>query len=71
MYIGKTLKEILERKNISLADLSNKSGIERKACLAFLEDRKEPTLESFVQIVNALDVLPSEFIKIGRRDEGK
>lgn len=71
MYIYRKLKEILERKNISLADLSNKSGIDRKDCLAFLENRKEPTLEVFVQIVNALDVLPSEFIKIERRDERK
>lgn len=71
MYIGKKLKEILKRESISLADLSNQSGIDKKDCVAFLENRKEPTLEEFVQIVNVLGVLPSEFIKIEGRDERK
>lgn len=62
MYIGKKLKEVLIRENISLAELSDKSGIDRKTCEAFLENRRKPTLEQFVQIVNALDILPSEMI---------
>lgn len=62
MYIGKKLKEVLKQKNISLADLSDKSGIDRRECASFLENRREPTLEIFVQIVNALDVLPSELL---------
>ncbi len=64
MYIGKKLKEVLKREKITLAELSEKSRIDKKDCEDFLENRKEPTLEVFVQIVNALGVLPSEFIKI-------
>lgn len=71
MYIGKKLKEILVREDISLAGLSDKSGIDRKDCEAFLENQKEPTLESFVQIVNGLDVSPSEFIETERTNIGE
>lgn len=68
MFIGTKLKKVLKQKNISLADLSGKSGIGRKDCKAILENQKEPTLEVFVQIVNALGILPSDFIETEGRD---
>lgn len=68
MYIGKKLKEILKHQSISLAELSGKSGIDREECEAFLKNQKEPTLEKFVRIVNALSALPSDFIETERRN---
>lgn len=71
MYIGKKLEKILKYQCISLAELSDKSGIAKEECEDFLNDRKEPTLEVFVQIVNALGALPSDFIEIERRNVAK
>lgn len=68
MYIGKKLEQILKHQSISLAELSDKSGIDREECEAFLCDQREPTLEAFVQIVNALGALPSDFIETERRN---
>lgn len=68
MYIGKKLKEILKHQSISLAELSDKSGIDREECEDFLKNQKEPTLEKFVRIVNALGALPSDFIETERRN---
>lgn len=65
MYIGKKLQEILSREKISMAALSKETNIELKDMEAFIDGKKNPTLEELVSIVNVLHISPSEFLSKG------
>lgn len=62
MYIGKRIQEILVRESISVAALSKESNIPLEDMEAFIKEKKIPTLEEFVSIVNVLRVSPDEIL---------
>ncbi len=63
MYIGKKLQVILERGDFSVAELSEKSEIDGKTLEDILEERKEPTLDEFINIANGLSISPNELLE--------
>lgn len=62
MHIGGNLWEILEREHISVNQLSEKSNIKIRKIEELVKGTATPTLDEFIQIVNALQVSPSELL---------
>lgn len=50
------LKEILEEKNMTLTDLSEKTGIEKGNLSAISNNKKNPTMETLKKIADALEI---------------
>lgn len=56
MYIEMKLKQIRKEKNISLSELSRKSGVSKTQINDIENNRKKPTLQSVILLAKALDV---------------
>lgn len=56
MEIGKGIKELMERKGISLKDLSIKTGISETILVTIIDDQKKPKKLTIKLICRALDV---------------
>lgn len=56
MYIEMKLKQIRKEKNISLAELSRKSGVSKTQINDIENNKKKPTLQSIILLAKALDV---------------
>lgn len=57
------LKEILEEKNMTLTDLSEKTGIEKGNLSAISNNKKNPTMETLKKIAEALKVKLSDLFE--------
>ena len=57
------LKEILEEKNMTLTDLSEKTGIEKGNLSAISNNKKNPTMETLKKIAEALEVKLSDLFE--------
>ena len=56
MYIEMKLKQIRKEKNMSLSELSKKSGVSKTQINDIENNRKKPTLQSVILLAKALDV---------------
>lgn len=64
MKLGELIKELRERKKLSLSQFSKKTGLS-KSSLSYIENNKNsPTIENFIKICEALDIEPDEFYKL-------
>ena len=60
--VGKAIQECRRRKGIKQEELAALSGISSAFVSAIERGIKEPSLRSFVMIVNALNVSPNELL---------
>lgn len=66
MYIKIKLKEVREKNNLSLEELSKKTGIS-KSHLNYIErGEKEPSLSMIIRIAVALNIDEKELYKVVR-----
>lgn len=64
MAFGKTLKNILEEKNISAAELSRRTGIPKTTLSGiFKSDTDKISINLFIQICDAIGCDPTEFYR--------
>lgn len=64
MYIEILLKDVREKKNLSLNDLSKKTGIS-KSHLNYIErGEKEPSLSMIIRIAVALNIDEKELYRV-------
>lgn len=64
MYIKILLKDVRKRRNLSLEELSRKTGIS-KSHLNYIErEEKEPSLSMIIRIAVALNIDEKELYKV-------
>lgn len=56
MYIEMKLKQIRKQKNITLSELSRKSGVSKTQINDIENNKKKSTLQSIILLAQALDV---------------
>ena len=64
VVVGKVIQEIRERKNISQEVISGLADIGRTHLSAIERGVRKPTLETLFKIADALNVKPSEIVKM-------
>lgn len=64
VIVGKVIQEYREKKNLSQEVVSGLADIGRTHLSAIERGVRKPTLETFFKIADALDVRPSELMKI-------
>ena len=62
--IGKTIRDLRKAKGMSQEVLSGLAGIARTHLTMIENGSKRPNLETIWRISNALDILPSELIRM-------
>ncbi|MBQ6093439.1 MAG: helix-turn-helix transcriptional regulator [Clostridia bacterium] len=62
--IGAVIQEYRERKRISQEVISGLAGIGRTHLSAIERGQRKPTLETFFKLSDALNVKPSELMKL-------
>ena len=66
MYIIIKLKEVREKNNLSLEELSKKTGISRSHLNYIERGEKEPSLSMIIRIAVALNIDEKELYKVVR-----
>lgn len=56
------IKEILFQKNMTMSDLSDKTGLAQENISRICSDTGNPTLETLSKIADALDIRPGDLI---------
>ena len=64
VIVGKVIQEQREKKNLSQEVLSGFADIGRTHLSAIERGVRKPTLETFFKIAYALDIAPSELMKL-------
>lgn len=64
MVVGKVIQEYREKRGLSQEVVSGLADIGRTHLSAIERGVRKPTLETFFKIADALDILPSELIKL-------
>ena len=64
VIVGKVIQEQREKKNLSQEVVSGLADIGRTHLSAIERGVRKPTLETFFKIADALDILPSELMKL-------
>ena len=64
VLVGKVIQEYREKKGISQEVASGLADIGRTHLSAIERGVRKPTLETFFKIADALDIAPSELMKI-------
>lgn len=64
LHIELLIKEIRKNKNITLDELSKRSGVSKTHINDIENNRKEPTLSIAVSIAKALDVQLTDLFKV-------
>ncbi len=64
IIVGKVIQEYREKKNLSQEVVSGLADIGRTHLSAIERGVRKPTLETFFKIADALDILPSELMKL-------
>jgi transcriptional regulator with XRE-family HTH domain len=59
--LGEKIKDLRERRNLSLRDLSKKSGVSANALSLIERNRTSPTVSTLVAIANAFNVKVNDF----------
>ena len=62
--VGKVIQEYREKKGLSQEVVSGLADIGRTHLSAFERGVRKPTLETFFKIADALDILPSELMRM-------
>ena len=62
--VGKIIQEYREKKGLSQEVVSGLADIGRTHLSAIERGVRKPTLETFFKIADALDILPSELMKM-------
>ena len=62
--VGKTIQEYRERRGLSQEIASGLAGIGRTHLSAIERGERKPTLETFFRLAEALNVSPSELMRI-------
>lgn len=62
--VGKIIKEYREKKGLSQEVVSGLADIGRTHLSAIERGVRKPTLETFFKIADALDILPSELMRM-------
>lgn len=68
MEIGKGIKELMKSKNISLKDLSTKTGISQQSLSRIMNDQMQPKKLAIKLICKALDV-PTSYLLLASLTE--
>lgn len=64
MVVGKVIQEYREKRGLSQEVVSGLADIGRTHLSAIERGVRKPTLETFFKIADALDILPSELMKL-------
>ncbi len=64
LHIELLIKQIRKQKNITLDELSKRSGVSKTHINDIENNRKEPTLSIAVSIAKALDVQLTDLFKV-------
>ena len=62
--VGKVIQEYREKKGLSQEVVSGLADIGRTHLSAIERGVRKPTLETFFKIADALDILPSELVRM-------
>ena len=62
--VGKVIQEYREKRNLSQEVVSGLADIGRTHLSAIERGERKPTLETFFKIADALDIKPSELMKL-------
>ena len=62
--VGRVIQEYREKKGLSQEVVSGLADIGRTHLSAIERGVRKPTLETFFKIADALDILPSELVKM-------
>ena len=62
--VGKVIQEYREKRNLSQEVVSGLADIGRTHLSAIERGVRKPTLETFFKIADALDILPSELMRM-------
>ena len=62
--VGKVIQEYREKRGLSQEVVSGLADIGRTHLSAIERGVRKPTLETFIKIADALDILPSELMKM-------